>query len=152
MYDNNNVRCPPIDPKYRGYDVMKLWNDCEPRSGRGLPRMFDIQVNSILIYIHLMQKLAECGKWFRVTKKNLLERFNHSGLLVSWVKPTASTSKMSSSDFQFAEVEDYYNCSLKCWARKMCFLKNVYLLFPLHFGERRNQETMGSIQYQMRKS
>ena len=116
---------------------MKLWNDCEPRSGRGLPRMFDIQVNSILIYIHLMQKLAECGKWFRVTKKNLLERFNHSVLLVSWVKPTASTSKMSSSDFQFAEVEDYYNCSLKCWARKMCFQKNVYLLFPLHFWRKK---------------
>ena len=113
---------------------MKLWDDCEPRSGRGLPRMFDIQVNSILIYIHLMQKLAECGKWFRVTKKNLLERFNHSVLLVSWVKPTASTSKMSSSDFQFAEVEDYYNCSLKCWARnKMCFQKMFicYFLYTL---------------------
>ena len=93
--------------------------------------MFDIQVNSILIYIHLMQKLAECGKWFRVTKKNLLERFNHSVLLVSWVKPTASTSKMSSSDFQFAKVEDYYNCSLKCWARKMCFKKKC--LFVISF-------------------
>ena len=101
--------------------------------------MFDIQVNSILIYIHLMQKLAECGKWFRVTKKNLLERFNHSVLLVSWVKPTASTSKMSSSDFQFAKVEDYYNCSLKCWARKMCFKKKC--LFVISFTLLDKEET-----------
>ena len=74
-----------------------------------------------------MQKLAECGKWFRVTKKNLLERFNHSVLLVSWVKPAAaSTSKMSSSDFQFAEVEDYYNCSV--FSKKCLFVISFTLL------------------------